>query len=389
MMMPRRVYFDYAAATPLAPSVARIMQKFERTYPANPNSIHQEGAAARREVEAARERVAELCGAHRDEVIFTKNATEANFLALKGAVTEFRRTHPDVVPQVLVSAVEHASVFEAAEELAATQGVLVREIPVDRDGTVSEKDLHSMLSLSVAAVSVMYVNNEFGTIQPLRRVARMVKEFRTQAGGRFPFIHTDACQALALLDINVARLHVDMMSLSPAKVFGPKGVGILFLRRGISRAVVPAGTEWGAGIVGAAAACTRARAHAATHHRKLTGLHQEFMKVFSNEIPEAIVNGRRDDGVPSIINFSIPGISSDYLSLALDAEGFAVSAGSACAAGSASESRAILALGKEGIVSGVRVSLSATTSPRDVRRFVKKLKKILVVMRPYRFISDI
>lgn len=384
--MPRRTYFDYAAATPLAPSVLRVMKKFEQTYPANPNSIHREGVAARREIESARATIATICGAHADEIIFTKNATEANFLALTSAVEEFRRAHPEMIPEVLVSAVEHASIFDAVARWGGGS-VRMREIPVDTEGKVLEKELRAMLSTSTAVVSVMYVNNEFGVIEPLRRVARIIKEFRVKTGGQFPRMHTDACQALALLDINVARLHVDMMSLSPAKIFGPKGIGILFLRRGISRGAIPAGTEWGGGIVGAAAACARARAHAAENYRKLSLLHRAFVRALSREIPQAIFNSS-DDGIPSIINFSIPGVSSDYLSLALDAEGFAVSAGSACAASSARQSRAILALGKKGIASGVRVSLSPTTRRGDIGRFVRALKKILAVAEPYRFVSD-
>lgn len=394
----RRVYLDYAAATPLSKEALSALVAFERRHGANPSSTHADGVAARREIDEARHVFAREFSAHPDEVVFTGNATEANMIALKSAVEMFRVASPDVVPEILISSIEHASVVAAAEKLMCAGRATVREIPVDEHGIVSLKTLREMITPSTAIISVMYANNEFGTIEPIRDVVKAAARARKVHQSRFPLVHTDACQAAQFLEIASSRLAADFLTMSPAKLYGPKGTGVLFARRGVTvTPTIPGeqeqgrrgGTEWGAGIIAAAAAFTQARKGSAKEGKRLEKLSAGCIAELTKHIPEAVVNGHPTERVPHIVHFSIPGIAHDYLALALDAEGFAVSTGSACTSALGAESRAILALRKPGISGGIRISIGRDTTARDLKQCVRALSKILARMRPYAGLSDL
>lgn len=393
-----RVYLDYAAATPLSREALAAMVAYEKRHSANPSSMHREGVAARHAIEDARKTIAELLFAHHDEIVFTGNATEANAIALISAVEMFRIAHPGVVPEILISSIEHASVIAAAEALARAGRAIVREVPVDEQGVISLKALREMITPATAVVSVMYANNEFGTIEPIREVVKAAARARKAYESRFPLVHSDACQAAQFLDIASSRLNADFLTISPAKVYGPKGIGVLYVRRGVvATPVVPGeqedgrrgGTEWGAGIVAAAVALREARRTApkeATRLGKLSaGLRADLIKRISG----VVLSGHPTERVPHIVHFSVPGIAHDYLALALDAEGFAVSTGSACTSAEGADSRAILTLGKPGVSGGIRVSLGRDTNVRDLKRLVTALGTILERMAPYAKLSDI
>lgn len=394
----RRVYLDYAAATPLSKEALSALVAFEKHHGANPSSTHADGVAARRAIDEARRVFARGFSAHPDEIVFTSNATEANMIALESAVEMFRGASPDVVPEILISSIEHASVVEAAEKLMRAGRATVREIPVDEYGIVSLKTLREMITPSTAIISVMYANNEFGTTEPIRDVVKVAAHARKTHQTRFPLVHTDACQAAQFLDIASSRLNVDFLTMSPAKLYGPKGVGVLYVRRGVM--VVPVipgeqeqgrrgGTEWGAGIVSAARAFEQARAGSAKEAKRLGKLSAGLIKELTKRVLEVVVNGHPTERVPHIVHFSVPGIAQDYLALALDAAGFAVSTGSACTSALGADSHAILALGKPGISGGIRVSIGRDTTAHDLAQFVTALTKILARMKPYAGLSDL
>lgn len=394
----RRVYLDYAAATPLSKEALSALVAFEKRHGANPSSTHADGVAARRAIDEARQVFARELSAHSDEIVFTGNATEANMIALESAVEMFCAASPDVVPEILISSIEHASVVAAAEKLVRAGRATVREIPVDEYGIVSLKILREMITPSTAIISVMYANNEFGAIEPIRDVVKAAAHARKTHQTRFPLVHTDACQAAQFLDVASSRLNVDFLTMSPAKLYGPKGVGVLYVRRGVM--VVPVipgeqeqgrrgGTEWGAGIVSAARAFEQARAVSVKEAKRLEKLSVSLRADLVRRIPGVVLNGHPTERVPHIVHFSVPGIAQDYLALALDATGFAVSTGSACTSALGADSRAILALGRPGISGGIRVSIGRDTTTSDLKRFVSAVTEILTRMKPYAGLSDL
>jgi len=398
LRVPRRVYLDHAAATPLDARVVRRMRKFETTQFANPSSIHTEGVGARREIEIARKQIAEHLGAHTDEVIFTGSGTESNAFALRGVVDAYRKEHPGVIPVVAVSSVEHSSVRSTLAGLEAEGAVRVVEIPVDEGGVVNLKMLKEALTDEVVLVSIMYANNEIGTTEPIREIMKLVRHHRKETGGVYPYVHTDACQATQFLDINVGRLGVDLMTLNAAKIYGPKGIGALFVRRGVALgALIPGeqerglrgGTENGVGIVGFAEALVRARTGADKESIRLTKLTDRLENMLRAKILGVVINRHPTLRLPHILHFSVPGFTHDFLALALDAKGFAVSTGSACTSADSYDSRGILALGKEGITGGVRVSLGKGTTARDMDAFVKALLSIIERNAQFQFKSDL
>ena len=394
----KRVYLDYAAATPMRKEALAALVAYEKKHPENPSSIHRGGVFARRAIEEARQVFAEGLSAHADEIIFTSNATEANMTALTSAVEGFRAAFPGKTPEILISSIEHASVHEGALALVHAGKAIVREIPGDEYGTVSLKALRELITPNTAIVSVMYANNEFGTIEPVKDIVKVAVRARKENQLRYPLVHTDACQAAQFLDIASSRLNIDFLTISGAKFYGPKGVGVLYVRRGGSvTPVIPGeqeqgrrgGTEWGAGIVAAATAFALARRASAKEEKRLRKLSGALTADLIRRVPGVIINGHPTERVPHIVNFSVPGMAHDYLALALDAEGFAVSTGSACTGTLGADSRVILALKKQGVHGGIRVSLGSDTTAQSLKEFVSALGRILARMEPYADVSDI
>jgi cysteine desulfurase len=394
----RRIYLDHAAATPVSPAVLAAMKPYFCRKYGNPGSLHSFGQEAMAAVDAARAKVAQAIGAEFREVVFTASATEANNTALRGVVKAYQRRSEKIGknqrPKLLISAVEHESVLETAYDLEK-DGAEIVEIPVDRNGVISPKKLEKELDARTVLISVMYVNNEIGSIQPIAEIAEAVKNWKLSAGRRiknssgYPLLHTDAAQAPAYLDCDVNKLGVDLMTLSSQKINGPKGVGALYVNSKFkiqnSQLLSPlvtgggqehglrSGTENVPGIVGFATAMDAARRNAAKNFKKVKELQAFFLRELQRAAPDIEVNG--EPAAPHILNIYFPKEYAGDLLVKLDIAGVAASSGSACAARAFTPSHVLQALGLPGerIRGSIRFSFGPETTKNELREAVRRI----------------
>jgi cysteine desulfurase len=373
-----RIYLDYAATTPLRTEVIDAMQAAAGAGNFNPSSLHAEGRRARALVDDARDRVASALGASRKEITFTGSGTEADNLALHGVVRA-----PGSRQHVVVSAIEHHAVLQAAEDLRE-RGCDVTTVGVDACGRVDPDEFAAALRSDTALASVMYANNEIGTVQPIARLA----EIAHAHGVRF---HTDAVQAPVWLPIDVRALDVDLLSLSAHKAYGPKGVGILYVRSGTP--LVPAipgggqeygrrsGTENVVGIVGAAVALERAAAERTAQAARIGALRDRLEAGIAREIAGVRINAGGAVRLPNVTSASFAGIDPEALLMRLDLEGVAVSAGSACTSGALEPSHVIAAVTPEGPPATIRFSLGTPTTEAEIDGVLAVLVRVAAALR--------
>jgi len=375
-----QVYLDYAATAPLKPEVASAMKPFWVKEFGNPASTHAYGRRALAAVDAARRDIARVLNCEPHEVIFTGSGTEADNLAIKGVALLHRKGH------IITLAIEHKAVLETCQYLE-NLGYKITYIKPGRDGVVDVKQIVSAISSDTILVSLMYINNEIGTVQPIREVGKYIEKInRTRR--RQIFFHTDAVQAANLFDLNTKYLHVDMLTISAHKLGGPKGAGILFVKDKVD--LVPqlhgGGQERGirsstlnvAGVVGLAKALTLAQKNKTKENNRLRRLQHWLIKELK-KIKQVDINGSEKQLSPSHINISIKDHASDELVMQLDRQNIAVSAASACSAGSIEPSYVLQAmnLGNGRASSSLRVSMGYTTTKTDLMAFLKALKKVL------------
>lgn len=371
----RRVYLDYNATAPVAPEVFAAMSEFLGADAGNPTSLYDEGRRARAGVEEARRRLAQLLGCTARRIIFTGGGSEANNLAIKGVVFAHRdRRH------LVTSAIEHPAVLATCRWLARRLGLRLTELPVDGAGRVEPVSLARVLDEETVLVSIMTANNETGSVQPIRELAALAHE-------RGALFHTDAVQAAGKLPLDAEDLGVDLMTVSGHKLMGPKGVGALYVRKGVAldplihgggqEHGLRAGTENVPGIVGMGRAAelalerlSRAAAMRSLRDRLQHGLTEIF--------PGARLNGHASERLPNTVNLSIPGVRGEALVLAMDRFGVAFSSGSACRAGSPHPSHALLAmgLGEEQAHCAVRLSLGPPTTEADVDYVLASFRRV-------------
>ena len=388
--MPKKVYFDYAASTPVDPGVLKSMMPYFGEKYGNAASIHSFGQEAQIAIDEARTKVANFFECSFSEIIFTGSATESINLAIRGAIKASWAAVKDKKTHIVTSQIEHEAVLDTCRDLEK-EGVEVTILPAGADGFVKPEDVKSALKENTAIVSIMYANNEIGTIQPIKEIGRIVKDFRSGRGGVYPLFHTDAVQAVNFLDCGAERLGVDLLSFSGQKIYGPKGVGGLYRKEGtsIKPIITGSGQEFGLRsgtsnvplIVGLAQAVALL-----PEMKKLAGqieqLRDRLIERVIKEIPGAKLNGSLENRLPNNANLNFGAVKSKIdssLIVALDLAGFAISAGSACQSKAQKPSHVLTAIGlsPQEVKKSIRVSLGKTTTMEEIDGLVEALKKIL------------
>lgn len=372
------IYLDYAATTPVDERVlAKMMPYFRENY-GNPSSIHRLGQKAEAAVDEAREKVASVLGCRADEIIFTSGGSEADNLALRGAMM----ANKEATKWILTAKTEHPAVSKTAIQLEKEYGFLLEWLDVDEHGAVTVESLAKAVCNNTTMASVMYANNEIGTINPIADLEEIAKANNI-------LFHTDAVQAAAYLDVNVSKLGADMMSLGGHKFYGPKGVGALYVRKGTK--LVPhltggsqefslrAGTHNVPYIVGFAEAL-----HLAAQEREARTAHVKPMRdhiigTVLETISDSKLTGHPEQRLPNHASFVFKDVDGNLLLQLLDAAGFACSSGSACKTGNPEPSEVITALGysREWALGSLRITLGASTNPEHVDSFLKTLPTLI------------
>jgi cysteine desulfurase len=379
------IYLDTAASTPAADEVIAEMLPYLKERYGNPSSIHKFGRETTRAIHLARKRVAEMIGASSPrEITFTSGGTEANNLALKGAAMHIKRKMPEK-NMIITSSIEHDAVLEPCKDLE-DRGFVTMHLPVTGEGLVRPSELKSMMTDNVALVSIMYANNEVGTIQPIKELI----EIAHQAGALF---HTDAVQAAGKLPLNVQNLGVDMMSLSSHKINGPKGVGALYIKSNLK--ILPiihgggqewylrSGTENVPGIVGFGKACELATKRMSQYQEHVACLRDYVIERVLQEIPRSRLNGLRTERIPNNAHFTFFGVNGEDLIIKLDENGIAASTGSACSVKKQKQSHVLKAMGfsYEEITGSLRLSLGMHNTRDEVDRAVDILSNVVKELR--------
>lgn len=392
LMTPQsRIYLDAAASTPLDPAVAAAMTAALGTLTGNPAATHGAGQAVASALDLARETVAMFCGCTPAEIIFTSGATESNNLAIQGVVRAWTGKGK---PHVVTSAIEHPSVAKTCQWLAAAGQIDLTVVPASADGLVSVDDILSALQPNTALVSVMYVNNEVGSIQPIVQIGRALRKQNEKRPTPILF-HCDAVQAAAYLPCRVDELGVDLLTLSAHKLHGPAGVGALYRRRttplrslgfgGDQEYELRPGTPNSLGIIGFGAAVGLLQP--ADRQQVSAALVMAFRDQLWADIQAlgcgAVRHGSPVQSAPHILNIALPGVDAELLVVQLDRAGVAVATGSACAAGSVDPSPTLLALGcpLAEVRQSVRLSVSRLTTTADIQTAVERLAAVLQSIR--------
>ncbi len=380
----RKIYLDSASATPTNSEVLKVMAKVMRDNFGNPGAIHELGVQSKNIVEGARKKVSSLLGAHTDEIIFTSGATEANNLAILGLSD---------LEHIVTTNIEHASVLEVCKHLEKNKLASVTYVEVEENGIVDPFKIKKALRPETTLVLVMYANNEIGTIQPIKEIAKLIRHHKKTNPKSKILFHTDAAQAVNYLDINPSRLGVDMLTLGAGKIYGPKGVGALYVKRGVGIYKIlqggdqesgrRAGTENIAGVVGLSAALEITENMKIKESARLVKLRDYFVQKLSKAVLDIQVNGDLKERLPNNINITIPKIPSDLLVVELSAHGIYVSEKSACKSGEKKSSHVIKAIRPGETDGSLRLSLGRETTKKDIDDTLIVLAQILKKLEPW------
>jgi cysteine desulfurase len=411
----KRIYLDHSATTYLDPRVKKAMDNFWLAKFGNPSSLYKEGREVKEAVEKARKEIAGLINASPEEIIFTSSGTESDNLAIFGvagstgsnflsssrlnprgsdANSKIKQSEP---LHIITTKFEHHAVLNPCKFLEK-QGFDVTYLDVGQEGIVKPKDVERALRPETMLVSIMYANNEIGTIQPISEIAKIIKEFKiknlkSKIREKTPFFHVDACQAAGYLDLDVNKLGVDLMTVNGSKIYGPKGIGLLYVRKGVKiqpllyggeqeRKIRP-GTENVPGIIGLAKALQISQKEKNKEGRRLAKLRDYFIKRLTAEIPKTFLNGHPKRRLPNNINISILGTEGESIVLYLDELGVACSTGSACTSEKLEPSHVIMALGKpyEYSHGSVRFTLGRRNRKQDIDYVMKVLPEVVKKLR--------
>ncbi|GBG55063.1 cysteine desulfurase IscS [Sporomusaceae bacterium FL31] len=377
----KRIYFDHSATTPVDDDVAKLMLEYMTEKFGNPSSIHSFGREVRKAVDEARGHVAALLGANANEIFFTSGGTEADNIALKGVALANRKKGNHII----TTAIEHHAILHTCEYLEK-QGFTITYLPVDENARVRVEDVRNAITDKTVLISVMFANNEVGTIQPIKEIGEIAKE-------KGIYFHTDAVQAVGNYPIDVKELNIDLLTLSGHKFHGPKGIGALYARRGVriealqqgggqERSLRP-GTENVPGIIGLGKAAEIAKRDMSKKVAHITALKEKLMAGIQEKISDIKLNGHPTLRMPGNVNFSFRFVEGESLLLNLDLKGIAASSGSACTSGSLDPSHVLLAMGLTHEVAhgSLRISLGRGNTEEDIDYCLTVLPEIIERLR--------
>jgi cysteine desulfurase len=385
----KKIYLDYAATTPVDEEVLREMMPYFSDKFGNPSSIHTFGQEAMEGVDKARQQVADFLGCSASEIIFTSGATESNNMAIKGIIKASQIKNPHII----TSSIEHHCVLNSGK-VVQKEGSETTFLKVDKDGLINPEDVKKSIKENTILVSIMYANNEVGTIEPIAEIGKTIKEINIEREkSKLPkiYFHTDAVQAANYFDCDVNKLCVDLLSLSGHKIYGPKGVGILYIRRGTKIKSIQqggeqeynlrAGTHNVPGIVGMGKAVSLILIHR-KKMEEIKKLRDHLIDEVLKNIPNTKLNGSRKFRLPHNANFSFIGVEGESILMLLDQEGIAVSTGSACSSASLEPSHVLSAMGipPEIAHASVRFTLGKDTTKEEIdfvlKVLVEKIKRL-------------
>lgn len=381
-MLKNKIYFDHSATTPVDKSVLSALNPYFTKDFGNASSIHGFGQTAIAAVDEAREKIADFFGCKTREIFFTSGATESDNLVILGLAQKG--------DHIITSQIEHPAILEAAKEMER-RGVEVTYLPVNSEGLVLLDSVKNAVKENTKLISIMYVNNEIGTIQPIAKIGAWLKEINKNRSQKIYF-HSDAVQATNYCPMNVDELGVDLMSISGHKIYGPKGIGVLYKRQGLSlkpiifgghqESGVRSGTLNVPGIVGIAKAIEMIVSDKKSNE-KIRKMRDKLVSEILKKIPNSQLNGSLIERVPANAHLSFYGVEGESMLLLLDQEGIAVSTGSACSSGSLSPSHVLLALGIDVLLAhgSLRITLGKYNTEKEVEKLIEVLPKIVQRLR--------
>ncbi|MEE8255837.1 MAG: cysteine desulfurase family protein [Nitrosopumilaceae archaeon] len=373
------IYLDNAASTVIHNEVFQEMIPFLKEQYGNPSSIHHSGRMASRAIQKARKQIANLISANPEEILFTSGGTESNNIALFGI------THTNKGKHIITSSIEHDAVLEPCKKLEK-EGFDVTYLPVTRDGLINPEDVKKSITKNTCLVSIMFANNEVGTVQPIAEITKLCSEKRI-------LFHTDAIQAIGKLEINVKELRLDMLSISSHKINGPKGVGALYIKSGTK--IEPyifgggqenglrSGTENVASVVGFGKACELAKENLEKNILHFKNLRDVLVSKVMKEIPYVSINGHPEKRIPNNAHFTFLGVNGEDLIIKLDEEGIAASTGSACSVRTQKESHVLRAMGflHEQIAGSLRLTVGSMNTISEIENTITVLKRVVKELR--------
>jgi len=380
----KRIFMDNASTTKVDAEVLNTMLPYFTKYYGNPSSIHAFGREAREAVDTSRTHVADLLGTKDDEIIFTAGGTESDNLAIKGVAYLNKDKRTTKGPHIITSTIEHPGVLETCRHLE-TQGFQVKYLPVDKDGIVNPNELRKSISKNTFLITIMFANNEIGTIQSIEEIGKMSHEHDI-------IFHTDAVQAAAKLPIDVKKQHIDLLALSSHKIYGPKGIGVLYIRNGvkIQPIIHGGGHEKGVrsstlnvpGIVGLGKACELAEKRMTKDTTYIKTLRDLLIKN-TLQIEESHLNGHPKKRLINNAHFRFTGIEGESLLLGLDEQGIATSTGSACSSQKLQASHVLLAIGLDPVQAhgSLRISLGRENTKEEVNYVSKVIPQVVEKLR--------
>jgi len=384
-----KVYLDYAATTPLDPCVLKVMMPYLKEKFGNPSSIHFWGQEARMAVEESRKTIAKILNCHAEEIIFTGTTTTSDNLAIQGVARAAKKKGKG--SHIITSSVEHHGVSDACKALEK-EGFKVTFLPVDKYGMVEPKKVKKALTPQTVLASIMYANNEVGTVQPIEEIATSIQRLASSVGKKINF-HTDAAAVVDYLDMDVNKLGVDLMTIGAHKFGGPKGIGVLYIRKGVEiepitfgghheKSLWP-GTEAVALIVGMAKALELSAKRKAQSAKRVTKLRDKLIKGVLAKIPDSRLTGHPNKRLPDIASFVIEGVEGEAMLLHLSDQGIAASSGSACTSGILEPSHVLAAMGISAELAhgSLRFSLGKKTTEEETDYVLEVLPRIIEKLR--------